>query len=98
MQGVKYTFGLEPGYMGDLGFYAPGWEYREGPVQLTALLPNASGLAELADFRCHMFGDTHTRVDLVQSFEVMPPSQHAAARDLSLPQINLDLPDIDFMM
>ena len=69
-QGVKYAFGLEPGFMGALGFYAPGWEYREGPVQLTQLLPNASGLAELADFRCHMFGDSRMRVDLVQSFEV----------------------------
>lgn len=67
---MKYTFGLEPGYMGALGFYAAGWEYREGPVQLTALLPNASGLSELADFKCHMFGDSHMRVDLVQSFEV----------------------------
>ncbi len=56
--------------MGALGFYAAGWEYREGPVQLTALLPNASGLSELADFKCHMFGDSHMRVDLVQSFEV----------------------------
>ncbi len=59
--------------MGALGFYAPGWEYREGPVQLTQLLPNASGLAELADFRCHMFGDSRMRVDLVQSFEVGSP-------------------------
>ncbi|BDA43807.1 hypothetical protein COCOBI_04-8240 [Coccomyxa sp. Obi] len=78
-QGVKYTFGLEPGFMGELGFYAPGWEYREGPVQLTQLLPNASGLAELADFRCHMFGDSRMRVDLVQSFEVfeeIPRHEH----------------------
>ena len=26
----------------------------------------------IPSFRCHMFGDTHTRVDLVQSFEVRP--------------------------
>ena len=56
---------------GALGFYAPGWDYRKGPVQLTALLPNASGVEELADFRCFMFGDAgRARVDLVQSFEV----------------------------
>lgn len=39
-------------------------------MQLTALLPNASGVRELEDFRCYMSGDAHTRVDLVQSFEV----------------------------
>ena len=39
-------------------------------MQLTALLPNASGVHELEDFRCYMSGDAHTRVDLVQSFEV----------------------------
>ena len=32
-QGVNYTFGLEPGVLGSLGFYAPGWDYRQGPVQ-----------------------------------------------------------------
>lgn len=67
---MAYTYGLEPGFLGALGFYAPGWEYREGPVQLTTLLPNASGVHELEDFRCYMSGDAHTRVDLVQSFEV----------------------------
>ncbi len=70
LQGVGYTYGLEPGFLGALGFYAPGWEYREGPVQLTSLLPNASGVQELEEFRCYMTGDAHHRVDLVQSFEV----------------------------
>ena len=70
LQGVGYTYGLEPGFLGGLGFYAPGWEYREGPVQLTSLLPNASGVQELEEFRCYMTGDAHHRVDLVQSFEV----------------------------
>ena len=39
-------------------------------VQLTEMLADASGIAELEDFRCFMFGDANARVDLVQSFEV----------------------------
>lgn len=70
LQGVAYTFGIEPGYLGNIGFYAPGWEYREGPVQLTGLLMNDSGIQELEDFRCYMTGNAHYQVDLVQSFEV----------------------------
>ena len=70
LQGVAYTFGLEPGFLGSIGFYAPGWEYREGPVQLTGLLLNDSGIQDLEDFRCYMTGNAHYQVDLVQSFEV----------------------------
>ena len=54
MQGVAYSYGLEPGFLGSLAFYAAGWEYREGPVQLTALLPTAQGMAELEEFRSAM--------------------------------------------
>ena len=54
LQGVAYSYGLEPGFLGSLAFYATGWEYREGPVQLTALLPNAHGMAELEEFRSAM--------------------------------------------
>lgn len=28
LQGTAYTYGLEPGFLGSLAFYAPGWEYR----------------------------------------------------------------------
>ena len=51
LQGAAYSYGLEPGFLGSLAFYAAGWEYREGPVQLTALLASAHGLAELEEFR-----------------------------------------------
>lgn len=58
------------------------WAYREGPVQLTTLLPNATGVQELEEFRCYMTGDAHHRVDLVQSFEVggTPPLTYTHAR------------------
>ncbi|CAK0779713.1 hypothetical protein CVIRNUC_004832 [Coccomyxa viridis] len=78
-QGVAYSYGLEPGFLGSLAFYAAGWEYREGPVQLTALLPTAQGMAELEEFRCYMTGDAHHRVDLVQSIETLeeiPREEH----------------------
>lgn len=43
-------------------------------VQLTELLHDESGVGELEDFRCFMFGDARARVDLVQSFEARTPS------------------------
>lgn len=38
------------------------------------MLHDESGVSELEDFRCFMFGDANARVDLVQSFEVRAPS------------------------
>ncbi len=61
-------------------------------MQLTELLPNASGVRELEDFRCYMSGDAHTRVDLVQSFEVRTLSGHSLP-DLS-PKLGCEEPPL----
>ena len=81
--GVEYAVGIQPGYLGTLGFYASGWDARSGPVQLGTLWPE--GVADLKKLKCVLFGDAERKFDLIQSLEVfehIPRNAHCELLNL----------------
>jgi len=69
--GVETVVGIEPAYMGSIGFYEDAWDVKYMPVQLDAMLGDKGiGDLQINAFLCERFGSKKHQFDLVWTVEV----------------------------
>lgn len=66
--GSTITVGIETEFLGDVGWYARGWDFLSGPVQFRHKLPDYIG--EFEKLECSIFSQAPSKYDLVQTLEV----------------------------
>lgn len=66
--GSKIAVGIETEFLGEIGWYAQGWNFSAGPIQFTKEIP-AYG-EDFEKLKCIVFREPSKKFDLVQTLEV----------------------------
>lgn len=66
--GTKVAVGIETEFLGEVGWYAQGWNFSAGPIQFAKRIPEDA--EEFEKLKCLVFETPVKKFDLVQTLEV----------------------------